>query len=969
VRSINVVSRGRLNLEARFGSPRHGAPRLAKAPACASLFLAIALILPPTAYALVIQPLSVRDMARMADTVALVRIDSVQARRTSAGAIETVCGIRTLETLKGSAPSSLGLPGGTVDGVTMRVDGTPRLTLGETCLLFLDARKRIIGGPQGRLTVSEGYVPGANASLAEIEARVRGALSGQASAGTPSGRVYRRSSAASLARLAAPPARTLRPLATDVFFDDFESGTMQWEVGNTSSDPGAQWTLSTVRASSPTHSMYCSGVRVDGGYPDYATTWMLAGPFDLSGASGATLSFDTWYDTEPGYDYFTVFVTTDKVNFTEAGTYDGSSNGWVAKQIDLAALSTDFTGEPQVWIDLEFKSDESSDRVYEGVYVDDVRVSAGGGSGQGPAITAITPGTASAGTGTTVTISGTGFGATRGNVEFSFDAPSTVQADVVSWSDTRIVCSVPVYIVDDRIASASSGPVSVVDSGGARSNGFPFKVTFGWEAMLWPGRSTTYRVNANYPGIAGELDLVKAAASTWGAASAFKFDYSGTCGTGDFGDWDGRNDVFWTDSLPDGVYSQTARWWSGNRLLEADLGLSASASWGDGTNNTLDVQTVVTHEFGHWLALCSLYGPADSSKVMYGDLAPGVVKRTLAVDDIAGAVALYGKPGTPVDRNFDSVEGAGRIKTAVQACQRAFTTSGSAETIVLATSANWPDALGGAPLAGVYGAPLLLTLPDRLSPEVLDEAERLNAKYIVILGSDAAISTNVESALKKARVNAHALTVIRIGGAGRYETARLMAKTTVEAANGTSQPYDGVAFFATGLNFPDALAASPIAARKRWPILLVKQDSVPSETEKSVTDLKIKNGIMLGSDRAISPAVARKLQALLPNAPNRLFGTDRYGTGIAIARFGALNGLHWDGIAIATGTNFPDALAGGVMQGRFNSLMLLTPGGALNPSVRAELTAHKGDIGTVRYLGSTTALSRAVRSAVAAALK
>jgi photosystem II stability/assembly factor-like uncharacterized protein/putative cell wall-binding protein len=323
----------------------------------------------------------------------------------------------------------------------------------------------------------------------------------------------------------------------------------------------------------------------------------------------------------------------------------------------------------------------------------------------------------------------------------------------------------------------------------------------------------------------------------------------------------------------------------------------------------------------------------------------------------------------PPGVTFDSVSGAGRYDTAVQAARRAFPASGSADTIVLATGANWPDALGGASLAGAYGGPLLLTRPGSLSPQVLDEARRLNVNRVVILGSTRAVSAAVENSLKAAVVNGHHLAVTRIGGAGRYDTAARIASATVDAMAPTPWPYDGTAFFATGGNFPDALAASPIAAAYAWPILLVRPDSPTSYTEAAIAKLGVKKGYMLGSDRAVSTVVETRLKALLPSAPTRLSGATRYDTGIAIARFGVSTGLHWDGVALATGTNFPDALAGGVMQGTLHSVVLLTPGTALNAAVGAELTAHKADIATVRYLGSTSALTQPVRDAVEAALK
>jgi hypothetical protein len=75
-------------------------------------------------------------------------------------------------------------------------------------------------------------------------------------------------------------------------------------------------------------------------------------------------------------------------------------------------------------------------------------------------------------------------------------------------------------------------------------------------------------------------------------------------------------------------------------------------------------------------------------------------------------------------------------------------------------------------------------------------------------------------------------------------------------------------------------------------------------------------------------------------------------------------GLAWNKLALATGTNFPDALAGGVLQGKSGSVLLLTPTASLNDGVAAVLRTNKPSILEVRFLGSTAAVSQAVRTAV-----
>jgi hypothetical protein len=90
---------------------------------------------------------------------------------------------------------------------------------------------------------------------------------------------------------------------------------------------------------------------------------------------------------------------------------------------------------------------------------------------------------------------------------------------------------------------------------------------------------------------------------------------------------------------------------------------------------------------------------------------------------------------------------------------------------------------------------------------------------------------------------------------------------------------------------------------------------------------------------------------------------------VAIATYGVDNaGLSWDGVALATGKNYPDALAGGVLQGQNGSVMVLTETNTLSPDTAAALTANAGSISSVVYLGGLGAISQTVRDQVEAIL-
>ena len=99
-------------------------------------------------------------------------------------------------------------------------------------------------------------------------------------------------------------------------------------------------------------------------------------------------------------------------------------------------------------------------------------------------------------------------------------------------------------------------------------------------------------------------------------------------------------------------------------------------------------------------------------------------------------------------------------------------------------------------------------------------------------------------------------------------------------------------------------------------------------------------------------------------------GTAVPGPSLAVATYGVNSaGLHWNQLAATTGQNYPDAISGGVLAGKMNSVMLLTPSTSLNSGVAATLPANKAVIDEVYLLGDQNALSAGVRTAIIDALK
>src|SRR5690606_2671706 len=98
-----------------------------------------------------------------------------------------------------------------------------------------------------------------------------------------------------------------------------------------------------------------------------------------------------------------------------------------------------------------------------------------------------------------------------------------------------------------------------------------------------------------------------------------------------------------------------------------------------------------------------------------------------------------------VPQKTNRLAGDDRYRTAVAISQEGWK---SADTVVLATGADFPDALAGGPLAYQQNAPILLTRPASLFEATEKEIVRLKAKKVIILGSTTAVSKAVEKKLK-----------------------------------------------------------------------------------------------------------------------------------------------------------------------------------------------------------------------------
>jgi putative cell wall-binding protein len=340
----------------------------------------------------------------------------------------------------------------------------------------------------------------------------------------------------------------------------------------------------------------------------------------------------------------------------------------------------------------------------------------------------------------------------------------------------------------------------------------------------------------------------------------------------------------------------------------------------------------------------------------------GAPKR-VAVGLLAGALATFGvafapNAGAVAAVGNERLAGATRYGTAAAiAGDEAFA---APNHVIIATGENFPDALAASTLSGARGtAPILLTQSAVLTPETSAGLDSLKGKGVTtatIVGGTTAVSEAVQTA-----ITAKGFTVTRVAGTNRYETAAAIATAADAIQDSGSVGGQKTALIATGNNFPDALAGGPAAVRNDLPLLLV-ENTVPASTKAALTSLGITRVVILGGTAAVSDAVATELQTAVGSAPTRLAGTNRFSTAAAVGDYEiATLAFPATSAVLATGNNFPDALASGPLGGLLGAPIVLTA--SLPAESQAFLDKHSNTITKLYVSGGTAAIDDATVAA------
>ena len=160
------------------------------------------------------------------------------------------------------------------------------------------------------------------------------------------------------------------------------------------------------------------------------------------------------------------------------------------------------------------------------------------------------------------------------------------------------------------------------------------------------------------------------------------------------------------------------------------------------------------------------------------------------------------------------------------------------------------------------------------------------------------------------------------------QTTRISGKdritTSVEISKSAYTTSENVVL-ASGFNFADALSAGQLASALDAPLLLSSQNKLDSQTKNEIERLKAKKVYVVGGNNAISKTGVDKTLKSEKIDVTRLEGQDRYSTSQKVMEK-TKEIINPEYLLIASGKNFPDALAATSFFVNHKSVMVLSDG-------------------------------------------
>ncbi|HAR85904.1 MAG TPA: hypothetical protein DCR69_09240 [Clostridium sp.] len=184
----------------------------------------------------------------------------------------------------------------------------------------------------------------------------------------------------------------------------------------------------------------------------------------------------------------------------------------------------------------------------------------------------------------------------------------------------------------------------------------------------------------------------------------------------------------------------------------------------------------------------------------------------------------------------------------------------------------------------------------------------------------------------------------RLYGSDRYGTSKAIS-SQFSSSN--------VAIVVTGKDYPDALSATSLAKKYNAPIILTDPASLNSNAESELKRLKTTKVYIIGGVGAVSTNAEKSIKSL-GISTERVWGDDRYTTAVEVAKKVGTN----NGIFVATGSNYADALSVGPIAANLGMPIVLVGKDSVSTNVNNLIKSN--NITKSYVVGGTSVISNSV---------
>lgn len=203
------------------------------------------------------------------------------------------------------------------------------------------------------------------------------------------------------------------------------------------------------------------------------------------------------------------------------------------------------------------------------------------------------------------------------------------------------------------------------------------------------------------------------------------------------------------------------------------------------------------------------------------------------------------------------------VAVAPAAAQTVIQADGDVDTVILASTENYPDAMIAAPAAKRLGIPILLTEKGELPQETQQALDQFQPSELVLIGGTSVISADLESSL------AAQYNVTRLWGTTRYGTAVDVAEYFWSSGS------DEAILIQNSLSDREGFmlaAAKELARDEMVPIYLTPDDSVPAVVLNSLQTLGVTEVTVVGP--SVSDSYRSALQEINVSVTDTVTGPD-----------------------------------------------------------------------------------------------